>query len=196
MNWMTNLNVTNSTMGGIMLRKVVFLFFSFTLVFAQTKSNIYDFNVKDIDGNEVSLSKYKEKVLLIVNVASKCGFTPQYEGLQKIYEKYKERGFEILAFPCNDFKGQEPGTNEEIKEFCSTNYNVTFPLFDKIHVLGKNKALLYEFLTNYDGIETGDVKWNFEKFIVDRNGKVVARFRSAVKPDSREVIGQIEKLLK
>ncbi|MGK9477024.1 glutathione peroxidase [Melioribacter sp. OK-6-Me] len=178
-----------------MLRKVVFLFLSFTLVFPQTKSNIYDFNVKDIDGKDVSLSKYRGKVLLIVNVASKCGFTPQYEGLQKIYEKYKERGFEILAFPCNDFNGQEPGTNEEIKEFCTTNYNVTFNLFDKIHVLGKNKAPLYEFLINYNGIETGDVKWNFEKFIVDRNGKVVARFRSAVKPDSREVIGQIEKLL-
>ncbi|MGK9367426.1 glutathione peroxidase [Melioribacter sp. Ez-97] len=176
-----------------MFGKAVILFFTFTLAFAQ--GNIYDFKVKDIDGKEVSLKDYEGKVLMIVNVASKCGFTPQYESLQKIYEKYKERGFEILAFPCNDFNGQEPGTNEEIKEFCSANYHVTFGLFDKIHVLGENKAPLYDYLINSEGIEKGDVKWNFEKFIVDKNGKVAARYRSPVKPDSKEITGLIEKLL-
>jgi glutathione peroxidase len=181
--------------GGLMFSKIIFLFFAFSLAFAQKGGSIYDFNVKDIDGKEVSLKDYKGKVLMIVNVASKCGFTPQYEALQKIYEKYKDRGFEILAFPCNDFKGQEPGTNEEIKEFCSANYHVTFRLFDKIHVLGDNKAPLYNFLINSEGIEKGDVKWNFEKFIVDKNGKVAARFRSPVKPDGKEITDLIEKLL-
>lgn len=159
------------------------------------KNSINDIIVKDINGKEVKLSDYKGKVLLIVNVASKCGFTPQYEGLQKIYEKYKDKGFEILAFPCNDFGGQEPGTNEEIKEFCSTNYNVTFRLFDKIKILGENKSPLYERLINSDNVEKGDVKWNFEKFLIDKNGNIRARFRSKVKPESDEIITGIEKLL-
>ncbi|MDH7605788.1 MAG: glutathione peroxidase [Melioribacter sp.] len=159
------------------------------------KNSIYDITVKDINGKEVKLSDYKGKVLLVVNVASKCGFTPQYEGLQKIYEKYKDKGFEILAFPCNDFGGQEPGSNEEIKEFCSTNYNVTFKLFDKIKVLGNERALLYERLINSDNVEKGDVKWNFEKFLIDKNGTIRARFRSKVKPESEEITKEIEKLL-
>jgi glutathione peroxidase len=157
--------------------------------------SIYGFVVKDIDGKEIYLSSYKGKVLLIVNVASKCGYTPQYEGLQKIYEKYSDKGFEILAFPCNDFKGQEPGTNEEIKEFCSTNYGVTFKLFDKIKVLGDEKSLLYDKMINSEGIEQGDVKWNFEKFLISKEGIVVGRFRSKVKPDSDEIIEALEKEL-
>ncbi|MBM4171081.1 MAG: glutathione peroxidase [Ignavibacteria bacterium] len=158
--------------------------------------SIYGFTVKDIDGKEIYLSQYKGKVLLIVNVASKCGYTPQYEGLQKIYEKYKDQGFEVLAFPCNDFKGQEPGTNEEIKEFCSSNYGVTFNLFDKIKVLGDEKSRLYDKLISSEGIEQGDVKWNFEKFLISKEGMVVGRFRSKVKPDSDELIEAIEEVLR
>jgi glutathione peroxidase len=129
---------------------------------------------------------------LIVNVASKCGYTPQYEGLEAIYNKYKEKGFEILAFPCNDFGGQEPGTNEEIKTFCSSKYNVTFKLFDKIKVLGDERSPLYARLINNNVTEKGDVKWNFEKFLVDKNGNIVSRFRSKVKPESEEVTKAIE----
>lgn len=158
-------------------------------------NNILDLTVKDINGKEVKLSDYKGKVLLIVNVASKCGYTPQYEGLQKIYEKYKDKGFEILAFPCNDFGAQEPGTNEEIKEFCSTKYNVTFKLFDKIKVIGKDKSKLYERLINSKNVEQGDIKWNFEKFLIDKNGEIVNRFRSKIKPESEEITSAIEKEL-
>ncbi|MEW6196510.1 MAG: glutathione peroxidase [Bacteroidota bacterium] len=157
-------------------------------------NNIKDISVKDIEGKEIKLSNYKGKVLLIVNVASKCGYTPQYEGLQNIYKKYKDKGFEILAFPCNDFGGQEPGTNEEIKDFCSTNYNVTFKLFDKIKVIGKDKSALYELLINNTD-DRGDVKWNFEKFLVDKEGNIVSRFRSKVKPEGEEITKAIEELL-
>lgn len=159
------------------------------------KDNIYNIVVKNIEGKDVKLSDYSGKVLLIVNVASKCGYTPQYEGLQKIYEKYKDKGFEILAFPCNDFKGQEPGTNEEIKEFCSANYGVTFNLFDKIKVLGEDKSPLYDLLITSESVEQGDVKWNFEKFLISKEGKVESRFRSKVKPDGEEITSSIEKLL-
>ena len=155
--------------------------------------NISDVKVKTMDGQEKSLSDFKGKVVLIVNVASKCGYTPQYEGLQKVYEKYKDKGFEILAFPCNDFGGQEPGTNEEIQSFCKTNYNVTFTLFDKIKVLGNEKAPLYSKLIDYD--PAGDISWNFEKFLIDKNGNVVGRYKSKVKPESEEFTSAIEKLL-
>lgn len=160
-----------------------------------TSNNILDLSVKDINGKDVKLSQYKGKVLLIVNVASKCGYTPQYESLEKIYDSYKAKGFEILAFPCNDFGAQEPGTNEEIKEFCSTTFNVSFPLFDKIKVIGKEKTPLYERLINGKNIETGDVKWNFEKFLINKEGEIVGRFRSKIKPDSEEIINSIEKEL-
>ncbi len=156
--------------------------------------NINDIIVKDINGKDVKLSDFKGKVLLIVNVASKCGYTVQYEGLQKIYEKYNLQGFEILAFPCNDFGGQEPGTNEEIKEFCSTNYRVSFPLFDKVKVIGKNKNPLYERLINNTD-DKGDIKWNFEKFLIDKDGRIVNRFRSKVKPEGEEITKAIEILL-
>lgn len=156
--------------------------------------NISDIKVKDMDGNDVALSDYKGKVLLIVNVATHCGNTPQYEGLEAIYEKYNAQGFEVLAFPCNDFGGQEPGTNDEIKAFCETNYKVTFPLFDKIEVLGNNKNLLYEKLIQFP--KTTDVSWNFEKFLVDKNGNVVGRFAHKTKPENEEIVSAIESELK
>ena len=157
-----------------------------------SSSDIKDIVVKDMNGKEVNLADYKGKVLLIVNVASKCGYTPQYEGLEAIYNKYKEKGFEILAFPCNDFGGQEPGTNEEIKTFCSSKYNVTFKLFDKIKVLGDERSPLYARLINNNVTEKGDIKWNFEKFLIDKNGNIVSRFRSKVKPESEEITKAIE----
>ncbi|MCX6171018.1 MAG: glutathione peroxidase [Ignavibacteriales bacterium] len=155
-------------------------------------NNIDNIVVKDMSGKDVKLSDYKGKVLLIVNVASKCGYTPQYEALEAIYNKYKDKGFEILAFPCNDFGGQEPGTNEEIKTFCSSKYNVTFKLFDKIKVLGDERTPLYARLINNNVTEKGDVKWNFEKFLVDKNGNIVSRFRSKIKPESEEITKAIE----
>jgi len=156
------------------------------------KNSIKDLTVTDMDGKEVKLADYKGKVLLIVNVASKCGYTPQYKGLEALYEKYKEKGFEILAFPCNDFGGQEPGTNEEIKTFCSSNYNVTFRLFDKIKVLTDQRSPLYDRLINNDLTEKGDVKWNFEKFLIDRDGNIAARFRSKITPESDELVKALE----
>ncbi|MBS1514764.1 MAG: glutathione peroxidase [Bacteroidetes bacterium] len=159
----------------------------------QTKmenKNIYDIIVKDMDGKDVKLSDYKGKVLLIVNVASQCGYTPQYEGLEKLYQQYKAKGFEILGFPCNDFGGQEPGTNEEIKQFCESKYNVTFKLFDKVKVLGDDRSVLYSRLIN-NAPETGDVGWNFEKFLIDKNGNIAGRFKSKVKPESEELISAI-----
>lgn len=155
--------------------------------------NIHDVSVKDMDGKSISLSDYKGKVLLIVNVASQCGNTPQYEGLQAIYEKYKDRGFEILGFPSNDFGGQEPGTNDEIRTFCESKYNVTFPLFDKVQVLGESKSPLYAKLINAN--PSGDVKWNFEKFLIDKNGNVTERFGNKVKPEADEVTAAVEREL-
>ena len=157
--------------------------------------SVYEFTVKDIKGNDLSLSKYKGKVLLIVNVASKCGYTRQYSGLQNIYEKYKDKGFEILAFPCNDFGGQEPGSNEEIAEFCSVNFNVTFPIFDKVKVLGDDKSPLFKFLTDSIQSNSGDINGNFEKFLISKNGNIVNRFKSSVEPESEELISQIEEEL-
>jgi glutathione peroxidase len=156
-------------------------------------SSVYEFTMNSIDGQPLPLSNFKGKVLLIVNVASFCGFTPQYEQLEAVYEKYKDQGFVIAGFPANNFGAQEPGTNEEIKTFCSRKYNVKFPIYSKISVKGPDKAPLYQYLTETSG---GEIKWNFTKFLVDRNGKIIARFESPVKPDSPEVIGAIEKALK
>lgn len=158
--------------------------------------NINDIIVLDMDNKEVKLSNYNGKVLMIVNVASECGYTKQYAGLQEVYEKYNPQGFEILAFPCNDFGGQEPGTNEQIQNFCSSKFGVTFKLFDKIKVLGEDKSTLYERLINNSVTEKGDVKWNFEKFIISKEGKIVNRFRTKVEPTSDEVISVIESELK
>jgi glutathione peroxidase len=158
--------------------------------------NISNLTVKDIDGKEVMLSDYKGKVLLIVNVASYCGYTKQYAGLEKIYKDYKDKGFEIIAFPCNQFGEQEPGTNEEIKNFCSSKFDVTFKLFDKIDVNGKDKSPLYSILTDNEVTGKADIKWNFEKFLIDKDGNVVARYSSKVEPKSEELISAIEKELK
>ena len=175
-------------------------------------SGIYDIMVKDMDGSDVSLANYKGKVLLIVNVASKCGLTPQYEGLEALYQKYKDQGLEILAFPCNQFLEQEPGTNEEIQSFCSLNYNVTFPLFDKIDVNGEAESPLYTYLKEQapfkgypegseefaamldeihqktgTGFDKGDaIRWNFGKFLVSKDGKTILRFEPMVTPDMME----------
>ena len=146
--------------------------------------SIYDFKVKAQDDSEVALSDYKGKVLLIVNTATGCGFTPQYEGLQDLYEKYHDRGLEILDFPCNQFGNQAPGSDEEITDFCQSRYGVTFPQFKKIEVNGENEEPLYTFLKSQKkGIMGDRIKWNFTKFLVDRNGNVVERFASAVTPE-------------
>lgn len=146
---------------------------------------------KTADGKETSLAAYSGKVVLLVNVASKCGHTKQYTGLQKLYEDNKDKGLVILAFPCNNFGGQEPGTIEEIEKFCSTTYNVTFPIMDKIDVKGKDQHPLYTALTGKDGAFPGDVKWNFGKILIGKDGKPVARFESATKPDSKELADAI-----
>lgn len=161
-------------------------------------SSIYDFIMNDIDGNPIALKNYKGKVVMIINVASKCGFTKQYKGLQEIYSKFKDEGFVILGFPANNFLRQEPGSNSEIKEFCSLKYGVEFPMFSKISVKGKKIHSLYKFLT---GKETnpgfpGKIKWNFEKFIFNRKGEPVARFHPKIKPLDLKVTGIIEAELK
>ncbi len=156
--------------------------------------NIYDFKVKDKKGNEVSMNDYKDKVLLIVNTATGCGFTPQYEGLQNLYEKYNDKGFEILDFPCNQFANQAPGTDEEIASFCSARYGITFPQFAKINVNGDDAEPLYKYLKEQQGGVMGsNIKWNFTKFLVDRSGNVVDRFAPTKNPESLEK--DIEKLL-
>ncbi len=156
-----------------------------------------DFEMRTIDGELQSLSQYKGDVVLIVNVASKCGNTPQYEALQALYSKYKDRGFVVLGFPANNFGGQEPGTDAEIKEFCTATYGVTFPMFSKISVIGEDQHPLYAFLTSSssDPEFAGDIKWNFTKFLIGRNGQVIARFHYKTKPDSEEVIKAIEDAL-
>jgi glutathione peroxidase len=175
-------------------------------------NEIYEIPVKTIDGQETNLGEYKDKVLLVVNVASKCGLTPQYEGLERLYENYRGRGFEILGFPANNFMGQEPGTEEEIKDFCSTNYSVEFPLFSKISVKGDDQHQLYHYLTemkpetdvNDGGFEEklkgygsvrskpGEVLWNFEKFLVGKDGRIAARFAPDVTPDDERLIEKVE----
>ncbi|MBB3869072.1 glutathione peroxidase [Parageobacillus toebii NBRC 107807] len=157
--------------------------------------SVYDFTVKTIRGEEQSLADYKGKVLLIVNTASKCGFTPQYKELQELYEQYRDRGFVVLGFPCNQFGHQEPGTEEEIEQFCQVNYGVTFPMFAKVDVNGENAHPLFQYLKEKAPgvLGTKAIKWNFTKFLVDRNGNVVARFASQTKPS--ELKNEIEELL-
>jgi glutathione peroxidase len=161
-------------------------------------SSVHEFTLNSIDGKPAPLSAYQGKVVMIVNVASRCGFTPQYAGLEALYEKYKDRGFTILGFPANNFGGQEPGTDEEIKTFCSSKYNVTFPMYSKISVKGDDKAPLYQFLTDKQANPAtgGEIQWNFTKFLVDKNGKVVARFEPKVTPESPDVTEAIEKALR
>jgi len=161
------------------------------------EKTVHDFTARTILGREIRLSEFKGKVLLLVNVASKCGFTPQYKGLEALYEKYKDRGFVVLGFPANDFLSQEPGTNEEIKEFCEVNFGVTFPLFAKISVKGEKIDPLYAFLTDKAvHPETGGkITWNFNKFLADRDGKVVARFDSKVSPEDDKLVSTVERAL-
>lgn len=156
--------------------------------------NIYDYGVKTIDGQDKLLGDYKGKVLLIVNTASKCGFTPQYQGLEELYRSYKDRGLVVLAFPCNQFAGQEPGSHDEIRAFCSSLYDVIFPLFAKIEVNGKHTHPLYQYLKEAKPgvLGTGAIKWNFTKFLVDRSGQVVKRYGPAEKPES--LVRDIEEL--
>ncbi len=197
---MTKLRIT---MKKIIILTVIVAMLS-TILIAQKNSkegkmdqkSIYDFTVKSIDGKDVKMSDYKGKVLLIVNVASKCGFTPQYKGLEELYRKYQKDGLVVMGFPCNQFAGQEPGSNEEIKTFCKTNYDVTFPMFDKIDVNGDNTAPLYQYLKEQaPGIlSTKDIKWNFTKFLIDKNGKVIERFAPATTPES--IDEHIARLLK
>lgn len=161
-------------------------------------TNIYDFTLRDIDGKDVSLSAFKGKVLLIVNVASKCGFTGQYAGLEKLYCTYTNRGFVVLGFPANDFLGQEPGTEAEIKSFCTRTYGVTFPMFSKITVKGKDIHPLYAYLTSKSANPGfgGAISWNFNKFLIGRDGVVAGRFGSPTKPDDKELAAAIEQALK
>jgi glutathione peroxidase len=160
-------------------------------------TTLHDFKQTTLDGEEQSLAAYEGKAVLVVNVASKCGLTPQYAGLQKLHDTYSARGFEVLGFPCNQFAGQEPGTAEEIREFCDRKYGVSFPLFAKIDVNGEKRAPLYRWLTSEptqpDG--PGDILWNFGKFLVDKQGAVVARFNPRVAPDAPELVSAIEKAL-
>jgi glutathione peroxidase len=171
------------------MRKVLTGVFMATGMFAA--SSIYEFTPKSIDGKAAPLSEYKGKVVLVVNVASKCGYTPQYAGLEALYQKYKGRGVVVVGFPANNFGAQEPGTDAEIKTFCSTRYNVTFPMYSKISVKGEDKAPLYQYLTG----AAGEVKWNFTKFLVGKDGKVIEKFDSGVKPESAELASAIEKAL-
>lgn len=158
-------------------------------------ASIYDIKVKDIDGNDTSLSAYKGKVLLIVNVASKCGFTPQYKGLEAIYKKYQDQGFVILGFPCNQFGQQEPGTSAEIKEFCTSKYDVTFPMFEKIEVNGAHRHPLYVMLAGKESPFPGNITWNFNKFLISKDGKIIKRFDSKITPESAEITKAIEAAL-
>jgi glutathione peroxidase len=162
------------------------------------KTSIYDFKLKDIDGKDVKLDQFRGKALLLVNVASQCGYTPQYEGLQKIHSKYKEQGFAVLGFPANNFGAQEPGTDQEIKTFCSTKYRVTFPMFSKISVKGADQHPLYKFLTDEktDPKFAGEITWNFNKFLVDKTGNIVGRFDSKDTPEGEKVVKAIEQALK
>jgi glutathione peroxidase len=159
-------------------------------------STIYNFTLPSIEGKPMPLADFKGKVVLMVNVASQCGYTPQYTALEALYEKYKDRGFVIVGFPANNFGAQEPGTNVEIKTFCTRKYSVTFPLYAKVSVKGSDQTPLYQYLTEKTGPSImGEIKWNFTKFLVDRNGHVVRRFEPAVTPDSKEVVDSVEQLL-
>ena len=162
---------------------------------AHEPHSIYGFTMNNIDGHSVKLSHFRGKVLLVVNVASRCGYTPQYAGLEKIFQTYHQRGFEVLGFPANNFGAQEPGSDPEIKQFCTGNYNVTFPMFSKISVKGADEHPLYKWLIAESNRPNDDIEWNFSKFLIDRTGKVIARFKSQSTPESPEVTGAIEKAL-
>lgn len=168
----------------------IMLFAATTTLSAQS---IHSFTVKSIDGKDIKMSSFKGKKILIVNTASKCGYTPQYEALEKVYEQYKDK-LVIIGFPCNQFGGQEPGSNEEIVEFCKKNYGVTFPLADKVDVKGTNTAAIYQWLTqkSKNGVLDASISWNFNKFLLDENGKMIAYYPSNVKPDSEAILSNLK----
>ena len=161
-------------------------------------ASVYDYTLKSIDGKSTPLSTFKGKVVLLVNVASRCGYTPQYAGLESLYEKHKDQGFVIVGIPANNFMGQEPGTNAEIKTFCKAKYDVQFPMMAKISVVGSDKAPLYQYLTSSEKNPKtgGDIKWNFTKFLVGRDGKVIARFEPAVTPEDPALVSAVERALR
>ncbi len=166
--------------------KILFVFLA--LLFAVAPSSVYEFKLTNIDGKAFDLKKFKGKKILIVNTASKCGFTPQYTDLQKLYDTYKDKGLVVVGFPANNFGGQEPGSNQDIKTFCHDNFAVTFPMSGKVSVKGLDIDPLFQYLTTAENPDfTGEIKWNFEKFLIDENGKLIHRFRSAVKPMSEEI---------
>jgi glutathione peroxidase len=164
-------------------------------VSAQSAGSLYDIPLKDINTKDTSLKEYRGKVLFVVNVASRCGYTPQYKGLEALHRKYQDQGLSVLGFPCNDFGAQEPGTNDEIKAFCESKYSVTFRLFDKLHVKGAGQHPLYAALTGKDSPFPGDVKWNFGKFLIGRDGKILKRWDSSVAPESAEITQAVEAAL-
>lgn len=165
---------------------------------AMGASSVHEFTMKTLDGKQVPLASFKGKVMLVVNVASQCGYTYQYEGLQALYVKYKDQGLVVVGFPANNFGAQEPGSNAEIGAFCKSKFGVTFPMFSKISVKGSDKAPLYQFLTdkNANPKTGGEIPWNFTKYLVDRDGKVLARFDAPVEPESKELTSAIEAALK
>jgi glutathione peroxidase len=169
---------------------------SFFLVAAASAADLATIPFKTISGKETSLADYKGKVVLVVNTASKCGLTPQYKALEEIYDKYRRKDFVVIGFPCNDFGNQEPGTEKEIKEFCKTSFDISFPLMEKVHVKGPEQHPLYTALTGKEGAFPGDVAWNFGKFLIGKDGKPIARFEPKTTPDSPEVTAAIEKALK
>ena len=160
-------------------------------------SSLHDFSMKNIDGEEQSLADFEGKVVLLVNVASQCGLTPQYKGLEALQQKYAENGFAVLGFPCNQFAGQEPGSDADVKQFCETSFGITFPMFSKIDVNGEDQAPLYKWLTSTPTTPEaeGDIKWNFGKFLVGKNGQIVSRFEPPTDPEAKEVLAAIEAAL-
>jgi glutathione peroxidase len=179
------------------MRKLMWALLLLGTVAMAGEKSIYDFTMNSIDGESTPLSKFQGKVVLVVNVASRCGFTPQYSALEKVYEKYKDRGFLIVGFPANNFGGQEPGSNQEIKTFCSTKYNVSFPMMAKVSVKGEDKTPLYRFLTDKTANPStgGEIQWNFTKFLIGPDGRPVARFEPNITPDDPQVTAAIEKEL-
>ncbi len=177
------------------MKKILFSLILAAGLASAAEKSVLDIPLKDIDGKDTSLKAYAGKVLLVVNVASRCGLTKQYKELQALHEKFKDQGFSVVGFPCNDFGAQEPGTNEEIKTFCSTKYKVSFPLFDKLHVKGEEQHPLYTALTGKDGAFPGDVKWNFGKFLIGKDGKPLQRFEPKTTPDDTTVVSAIEKAI-
>ena len=177
------------------MKSVLFLLALMATPLFAADSPLYAIPLKDIDGKDASLKTYAGKALLVVNVASKCGYTPQYAGLEALWRKYKDQGLVVLGFPCNDFGGQEPGSTADIKKFCSAKFDVTFPMFDKLSVKGSEQHPLYTALSGKDAPFPGNVKWNFGKFLIGRDGKIVARYDSGTEPDSAELTQAIESAL-